>query len=100
MAHFDAVLPGRVHRVFYERLVADPETEIRALLAYVGVEFEPACLNFHETDRAVRTASSEQVRTPLYASGVDHWQHYAEWLGPLRDSLGPALDTYPSQTQH
>jgi len=100
MDHFDTVLPGRVHRVFYERLVADPEAEIRALLTYVGVEFQSACLSFHETDRAVRTASSEQVRTPLYVSGVDHWQHYAEWLRPLRDSLGSALDSYPSQPQH
>ena len=100
MAHFDTVLPGRIHRVIYEALVDDPETEIRKLLAYIGVAFEPACLDFHATERPVRTASSEQVRTPLYASGVDHWQHYAEWLGPLRESLGPLLDSYPSLPQH
>lgn len=95
MAHFDAVLPGRVHRVIYERLVADPEDQIRALLAYCGLDFEPACLAFHATDRAVRTASSEQVRQPLYASAVDHWQHYDEWLTPLRSALGSVLDSYP-----
>lgn len=100
MAHFDDVLPGRVHRVHYEVLVAEPEAQIRALLAYCGLDFEPACLSFHETDRAVRTASSEQVRTPLYASGVDHWQHYDQWLGPLRAALGSALDSYPSPAQH
>ncbi len=95
MAHFDAVLPGHVHRVIYERMVASPETEIRVLLAYAGLEFEPACLQFHETERAVRTASSEQVRTPLYASAVDHWQQYEKWLNPLRLALGDALDSYP-----
>ncbi len=95
MAHFDEVLPGRVHRVIYERMVADPEAEIRALLDYCGLAFEPACLNFHETARAVRTASSEQVRTPLYASAVDHWQQYDEWLGPLKAAIGSALDSYP-----
>jgi tetratricopeptide (TPR) repeat protein len=93
MAHFDAVLPGRVHRVDYEAMVADPDTQIAALLAYCGLDFEPACRNFHESDRAVRTASSEQVRQPLYASAVDHWQHYDNWLGPLRESLGKALDS-------
>ena len=94
MAHFDAVLPGRVHRVDYEAMVADPDAEIAALLAYCGLAFEPACRNFHESDRAVRTASSEQVRQPLYASAVDHWQHYEPWLSPLKDSLGKALDSY------
>jgi tetratricopeptide (TPR) repeat protein len=99
MAHFDAVLPDRVHRVVYERMVAEPEAEIRALLAYCGLAFEPGCLNFHATERAVRTASSEQVRQPLYASGVDHWQHYAKWLGPLRAALGSALDSTPAVAQ-
>lgn len=95
MQHFDQVLPGRVHRVIYEALVADPETEIRRLLAACGLDFEPACLAFHETARPVRTASSEQVRQPLYASAVDHWQHYDKWLGPLKASLGKLLDSYP-----
>ncbi|OYU15015.1 MAG: hypothetical protein CFE37_08220 [Alphaproteobacteria bacterium PA4] len=95
MDHFDRVLPGRVHRVHYEAMVATPETEIRKLLAYCGLAFEPACLDFHRTERAVRTASSEQVRQPLYASAVDHWQHYAKWLQPLRAALGKRLDTYP-----
>lgn len=100
MTHFEAVLPGRVHRVHYERMVAAPEAETRALLAHCGLDFEPACLAFHETERAVRTASSEQVRQPLYASAVDHWQHYAQWLGPLRDALGSALDSYPELSHH
>lgn len=95
MGHFDEVLPGRVHRVFYEKIVADPDSEIRALLGYCGLAFEPACLSFHETERAVRTASSEQVRQPLYASAVDHWQQYEKWLGPLKAALGKALDSTP-----
>ena len=96
MAHYDAVLPGRVHRVFYEAMVADPEVEIRALLAYCGLPFEPACLSFHTNDRAVRTPSSEQVRQPIYTAAVEHWQHYENYLGPLRTALGPVLDSYPA----
>ncbi|MEI9929607.1 MAG: sulfotransferase [Rhizomicrobium sp.] len=95
MTHFDAVLPGRIHRVFYERMVANPEAEIRALLAYCELPFEESCLRFYENDRAVRTASSEQVRQPIFTEGVDHWRHYESWLGPLKAALDPALDTYP-----
>jgi predicted Zn-dependent protease len=95
MAHIDDVLPGRVHRVFYENMVADSETEIRALLGYCGLEFEPACLDFHETERAVRTPSSEQVRQPIYADGVEQWRNYSAWLEPLRATLGIVLDNYP-----
>jgi hypothetical protein len=95
MAHFDSVLPGRVHRVVYERMVADPEREIRALLAYCGLPFEDACLRFYENDRAVRTASSEQVRRPIFTTAVEHWRNYEEWLDPLRNALGPVLDAYP-----
>jgi hypothetical protein len=95
MAHFDGVLPGRAHRVIYERLVETPEAEIRRLLAYCGLSFEEACLNFHETDRIVRTASSEQVRLPIYREAVDHWRHYERWLSPLKDALGPVLGSYP-----
>jgi hypothetical protein len=96
MAHYDAVLPGRVHRVFYERMVADPEGEVTTLLAYCGLPFEDACLRFYENDRAVRTASSEQVRQPIYSDAVEHWQNYDEWLGPLKEALGPVLNSYPS----
>ncbi|MGH8676035.1 MAG: sulfotransferase, partial [Burkholderiales bacterium] len=81
MAHFDEVLPGRVHRVRYERMVEDTEGEIRRLLAYCGLEFEEACLRFNETERAVRTASSEQVRKPIFNDAVEHWRHFEEWLG-------------------
>ena len=92
MAHYDAVLPGRVYRVQHERLVSDPETEIRALLAHCGLPFEDACLNFHTNQRSVRTASSEQVRRPLSGEGIDHWRHYRPWLGPLAGALGPLAD--------
>ena len=92
MDHFDHVLPGRVHRVIYEDMVADTEAEVRRLLDYLGLPFEEACLRFFETDRGVRTASSEQVRRPIYREGLDHWRNYESWLGPLRDALGPALD--------
>ena len=94
MAHYDAALPGRVHRACYEAIVADPELEIRALLAYCGLAYEPACLTFYANDRPVRTASSEQVRRPITTQAVDHWQHYDEWLTPLKQSLGIALDSY------
>lgn len=94
MAHFDRVLPGRVHRVIYEQLVTDTEAQVRRLLRYCGLEFEPGCLRFHENDRAVRTASSEQVRQPLYREALDHWKHFAPWLGPLEAALGPALTEF------
>ena len=96
MAHFDQALPGRVHRVFYERMVDDPETEVRALLDYCGLPFEDACLRFYENDRAVRTASSEQVRRPIFREGLDQWRRYEPWLDPLKAALGPVLDAYPA----
>ena len=92
MAHFDAVLPGEIHRVIYEDLVADLEGETRRLLAFLGLDFEPACLRFWETERAVRTASSEQVRQPLFREGLGHWRHFEPWLTPLKEALGPALE--------
>ncbi|MFC5576587.1 tetratricopeptide repeat-containing sulfotransferase family protein [Lysobacter niabensis] len=95
MAHFDAVLPGRIHRVIYERMVEDTEGEVRRLLDYCGLPFEERCLRFFENERPVRTASSEQVRKPIYKEGVDHWRHFEPWLGPLKDALGPVLDAYP-----
>jgi hypothetical protein len=95
MAHFDAVLPGRVHRVFYERIIEDTEAEIRRLLAYCGLPFEAECLKFYDNERAVRTASSEQVRQPIFRDGVDHWRHFEPWLDPLKQTLGPILTAYP-----
>ena len=94
MAHFDTTLPGRVHRVFYENMVEHTEREVRRLLDYCGLPFEDACLNFFENERPVRTASSEQVRQPIYTSGVDQWRRYEAWLDPLKTALGPALDDY------
>ena len=88
LAHFDTVLPGRIHRVQYETMVVDTESEVRRLLDYCGLPFDEACLRFFENDRPVRTASSEQVRQPIYTSGVDQWRRYESWLGPLRTALG------------
>ena len=96
MAHFDDVLPGRVHRVIYERMVEDTEAEVRRLLDYCGLPFEAQCLRFYENDRPVRTASSEQVRQPIYRDGVDQWRHYEPWLDPLKAALGPVLESYPA----
>jgi tetratricopeptide (TPR) repeat protein len=96
MAHFDAVLPGRVHRVVYEALVADTGREVRALLAHCGLEYEESCLRFYENERAVRTASSQQVRQPIFRDAVDHWRHFDPWLLPLKQALGPVLDAYPN----
>jgi len=95
LSHFDEVLPGRIHRVFYERMVADTEAEVRRLLSYCALPFEDACLRFYETARAVRTASSEQVRSPIYRDAVDQWVNYEPWLGPLKGVLGEVLADYP-----
>lgn len=95
MDHYDAVLPARIHRVIYESLVNDTEGEVRSVLEHCGLPFEEGCLRFFENKRPVRTASSEQVRQPIYQSGVEQWRHYDAFLAPLRDALGSALEDYP-----
>jgi len=94
MRHWNAVLPGRILRVQHEDLVDDLEGNVRRLLDYCELEFEPACLEFHRTERSVRTASSEQVRQPIYREGLEQWRHYEPWLEPLREALGDALSRY------
>lgn len=99
MDHYDRVLPGRIHRVIHERLLDDPEGEVRAMLAYLGLPFEEACMEFHRNTRAVRTASSEQVRRPINRDGVGQWEPYAQWLGPLRAALGDLITTYADRPE-
>ncbi len=93
LSHFDDVLPNRIHRVSYERLVEDTETEVRQLLEYCNLPFEEGCLKFYQNDRAVRTVSSEQVRRPISREGLNQWRHYEPWLGPLSDALGSIADS-------
>ncbi|MES2444980.1 MAG: sulfotransferase [Pseudomonadota bacterium] len=95
MAHVDTVRPGLVHRVHYEAMVDDTEAEVRALLAYCGLDFDPACLEFHKNDRAVRTASSEQVRRPIFREGTEAWQPFEPWLDSLKAALGDVATSYP-----
>jgi tetratricopeptide (TPR) repeat protein len=92
MAHFDAALPGRIYRLRYEDLVLETEPQVRALLDYCALPFDPACLRFWQTPRAVQTPSAQQVRRPIFREGLDHWHHYETWLAPLRDALGPLAD--------
>jgi predicted Zn-dependent protease len=99
MAHFDAVIPGRIHRVIYENMVGDTEGEVRRLLAFCGLPFEAATLSFYANERAVRTASAQQVRQPIFREGIDQWRHYEPWLQPLRDALGGVLSAYPDAPQ-
>jgi hypothetical protein len=82
--------------------VDDPEGEIGALLAYCGLPFEPQCLRFHETERPVRTASSEQVRLPIFSDGLENWRPFEPWLGDLKAALGPLPSSYPAvpETTH
>jgi tetratricopeptide (TPR) repeat protein len=94
MAHMNAVLPDPPLLVVHERLIDDPEGEIRRLLDHLGLPFDPACLRFHENERAVRTASSEQVRRPINRAGLDQWRPYEPWLDPLKQALGPVLDSW------
>ena len=94
MRHFDEVLPGFVHRVIHEDLVEDPETEVRRLLDYLGLPFEDACLSYYKNPRAVRTASSEQVRRPISREGLEQWKLFERWLDPLKSALGPVLQDW------
>jgi hypothetical protein len=94
MRHWNRVLPGAVLRIQHEDLVDDFESQVRTLLDFCGLPFEPACLEFHKTQRSVRTASSEQVRQPINRDGVDQWRHFEPWLGPLKAALGDALTRY------
>ena len=97
MDHWDKVLPGKVLRVQYEDVVADLDTQVRRILDYCGLDFEDSCISFHETERSVRTPSSEQVRQPIYQSGVDQWKNFEANLEPLKKALGPVLKRYPIQ---
>jgi tetratricopeptide (TPR) repeat protein len=97
MAHWDRVLPGRILRVQHEEVVDDLEGNVRRLLDFCGLEFEPQCLDFHKTERSVRTASSEQVRRPIYREGLEQWRHFEAWLEPLKNALGDALERYCDQ---
>lgn len=99
MDHYDAAMPDRVLRVVHEELLDDPEGQVRRMLDYLGVAFEPDCLEFHRNTRAVRTASSEQVRRPINREGVGQWEPYSEWLGPLFDALGDLPETYARRPQ-
>jgi hypothetical protein len=88
MSHWEAVLPGRILRVQHEDVVEDLEGNVRRILDFCGLEFEPGCVEYHKTERSVRTASSEQVRRPIYKEGLDQWKHFEPWLGPLKEALG------------
>jgi hypothetical protein len=90
------VMPGRIHRAIYERMVEDTEAEVRRLLDYCGLPFEEDCLRFYENERAVRTASSEQVRRPIYRDALEQWTNYQPWLSSLEDALGPVLENWSS----
>jgi len=94
MRHWQQVLPGRVLEIRYEDMVRDQEGQTRRLLEYCGLPWEDACLRFYETERAVRTASSEQVRQPIYSSSVNHWRHFRAELAPLIEVLGDELQDW------
>lgn len=94
MRHWDAVLPDWILRVQHEDVVSDLEGSVRRMLDFCGLEFEPQCIDFHKTVRSVRTASSEQVRQPIFRDGLDQWKHFEPWLEPLKTALGDALSRY------
>jgi hypothetical protein len=100
MKHWHRVLPGRVLDVHYEETVADLETQVRRILDYCGLALEAACVNFHQTQRTVRTASSEQVRQPLYTSGLGYWRHFEKHLGVWQESLADILDELPERVRN
>ena len=94
MDHWDTVLPGKVLLVEYENVVNEFESQVHRLLEFCDLKFEPACLEFYASDRAVRTASSEQVRRPIYSDALEHWKHYESHLEPLKNAIGPLLQRY------
>jgi tetratricopeptide (TPR) repeat protein len=94
MRHWNAVLPGKILRVLYEDVVGDLERNVRRILEFCGLKFEPACLEFYKNERSIRTASSEQVRRPLFREGLHRWRNYEPWLGRLKEGLGDALNRY------
>lgn len=95
MAHFDRVLPGKIHRVIYEELVADLEGEVRRIFDFLGLPFELACLEYYKNDRAFNSFSNEQVRRPIFVEAVERWRNYEPWLGSLKAALGSVLEAYP-----
>jgi hypothetical protein len=99
MDHWHAVIPGKVLDVNYEDVVADLDTQVKRILDYCELPFEEACLRFHETDRAVKTASSEQVRKPIYASSVNLWKNYEPFIDELIEILEPLLQKLPADQQ-
>jgi hypothetical protein len=88
MAHWDSALPGKILRVDHESVVEDLEGNVRRMLEFCELEFEPSCVDFHKTQRSVHTASSEQVRQPIFKEGLDQWRHFDPWLGPFKAALG------------
>lgn len=95
MAHYDRVMPGKIHRVIYENLVADLEGEVSRLLDFLELPFEQGCLEYYKSDRAFNSFSNEQVRRPIFKEGVERWRPYEPWLGPLKAALGALVDAYP-----
>ena len=94
MLHWDEVLPGRVLRVRHEDVVEDLESNVRRVLDFCRLDFEPACIEFHKTKRSIHTASSEQVRQPIFRDGLDQWKNYEPWLDPLKRALGDVVANY------
>ena len=99
MDHWHAVLPSKVLDVRYEDVVTDLEGQVHRMLDFLELPFEDSCLRFWETDRAINTASSEQVRQPLYTKGLDFWRHYETELDELIDQLEPLLRQLPAERQ-
>jgi hypothetical protein len=97
MDHWDRALPGRVLRVNYEDVVGDLESQVRSILDYCELPFEDACIEFHKTSRSVRTPSSEQVRQPIYKSGLEQWRNFEPWLAPLEQALGQNTNRYTKE---
>ncbi len=96
MRHWDGVLPGKVLRVHYEHVVDDAESQVRRILEFLDVPFEEACLSFYQTDRSVRTPSSEQVRQPIYRRGLEYWRNFEPYLDVMKTGLADEITDYPA----
>ncbi len=98
--HWHQVLPGKILDVHYEQTVDDLETQVRRILDFCELPFEQSCIDFYQTERAIKTASSEQVRQPIYKGALGTWRRYEQFLGLWQEQLGDIIEELPAVSKN